>query len=141
MSAGTPGFRIVDHTADTGVRGWGPDLPSLFRAMAEGLFATIVEPGTVTPRLERRVSLDAESPKDLLHEWLEELNTLHQIYGEVYATFDPAVDDGHLEAVLGGEAIDLRRHRLRIEVKAVTWHDFEFRDTGSGFEAFVLLDI
>jgi len=58
-----------------------------------------------------------------------------QIYGEVYVEFEPSVEGGHLDAVLRGEAIDLERHDLRIEVKAVTWHDFEFRTTPRGLEA------
>ena len=141
MTPSPSGFQITDHTADAGIRGWGPDLSSLFRAMAEGLFSTIVDPTSVRPGKERHVSLDAESSKDLLHEWLEELNTLHQIYREVYVEFEPSVEGGHLEALLRGEPIDFERHDLRIEVKAVTWHDFEFRTTPSGLEAFVLLDI
>ena len=141
MTPSPSGFQITDHTADAGIRGWGPDLSSLFRAMAEGLFSTIVDPASVRPGKERHVSLDAESSKDLLHEWLEELNTLHQIYREVYVEFEPSVEGGHLEALLRGEPIDFERHDLRIEVKAVTWHDFEFRTTPSGLEAFVLLDI
>lgn len=141
MSRPRSGFELVEHTADIAIRGWGQDLGALFRAMAEGLFATVVDVDAIRPRMERRLSLDAESPRDLLHDWLDELNALHQIHGELYVEFDVRVEDGHLEAVVHGEPIDFDRHDLRTEVKAVTWHDFDLRTTAAGYESYVLLDI
>jgi SHS2 domain-containing protein len=141
MSRPRSGFELVEHTADVAIRGWGPDLSALFRAMAEGLFATVADVGSVRRRTERRLSLDAESPRDLLHDWLDELNALHQIHRELYVEFEVRVEDGHLEAVVRGEPIDFDRHDLAIEVKAVTWHDFDLRTTVAGYESYVLLDI
>ena len=141
MSQPRSGFELVEHTADAAIRGWGPDLPALFRSMAEGLFATIADLDSVRPQTERRLSLDVENPRDLLHEWLNELNALHQIHRELYVEFDVRLDGGHLDAVVHGESIDFDRHDLRIEVKAVTWHDFSLRTTDAGCEAYVLLDI
>jgi SHS2 domain-containing protein len=135
------GFELVEHTADAGVRAWGPDISSLFRAMAQGVFAIITDPALVRAEQERLVTLDAESLPDLLHEWLEELNSLHQIHRELYVEVEPEVDRLHLEATIRGEPIDIERHELRIEVKAITWHDLKLETTAGGFEAYVLLDI
>jgi SHS2 domain-containing protein len=135
------GFELVEHTADLALRGRAPALPGLFRVMAQALFSVIVDPETVNPRLERRVSLRGDSTEDLLHDWLEELNALHQIHGEVYGEFEPRIAKNVLEATVRGEAIDPDRHRLGIEVKAVTWHDLRLTETDSGCEATVLLDI
>ena len=135
------GFEILEHTADVGIRGWGPDRNSLFAAMASGLFAIITDPECVHPTMERRIHLEADSLADLLHDWLEELNTLHQIHGELYAEFRPRVREGSLEAVIRGEPIDPGRHDLRLEVKAVTWHGLKLERTDDGHEAGVLLDI
>ena len=108
------GFELVEHTADAGVRAWPPDISSLFRAMAQGLFATIADPASVRAEQERPVTLDAESLPDLLHEWLEELNSLHQIHRELYVEFEPEVDRLHLVATIRGEPIDFERHELWI---------------------------
>jgi SHS2 domain-containing protein len=135
------GFEILEHTADVGIRGWAPDVETLFAVMASGLFAIITDPVRLRGTMERRIRLEADSLPDLLHDWLEELNTLHQIHGELYAEFTPTVRDGVLEAVIRGEAIDPDRHELRLEVKAVTWHGLALEGTPGGYEAGVLLDI
>ena len=135
------GHELVEHTADVGIRGWAPDLPGLFVRMARGLFEVIVDPATVSAREEREVRLPAAQTEDLLHDWLDELNALHQSKGEVYGEFEVELSGGSLSARVRGEPIDLDRHELRVEVKAVTWHDLRVTRTERGFEAYVLLDI
>lgn len=135
------GFEIVEHTADTGVRGRAADLPSLFAVMAEGLFAVIASPEKIGSGRERVVRLHADSLEALLHDWLEELNSLHQIHGELYREFEVRLDGLALEATIRGEALDPDRHDLRVEVKAVTWHGLTVESATDPVEAFVLLDI
>jgi SHS2 domain-containing protein len=139
-------FEIVEHTADVGIRGRGDSLDALFTSMARGLFAVIADPATVRtdPKAgggRRSIRLDADSAADLLHDWLDELNALHQIHAELYRRFTVHVTDTSLTAIAEGETIDPDRHDLRVEVKAVTWHDLRLNRTGDGYEAFVLLDI
>jgi SHS2 domain-containing protein len=143
-----PGFEIVEHTADIAIRGRGRTLDELFGHMAVGLFSIIIESAVVEPRVTRSIQLVAagsatSSEAALLHDWLEELNGLHQVHGEVYARFDVRVDRqrGRLRGAVGGERLDPRRHRAHLEVKAVTWHDLSVREVPGGFEAYALLDI
>ena len=149
------GFEAVDHTADAAIRGWGRDLSELFTAMARGLFDVITRADSVRAVRDRAVALRAGTIDELLHEWLEALNTLHQLHGELYRDFDVCVDEAaapgeqgsasadgiSLQARIGGESIDPSRHELRMEVKAVTWHGLSVRRTEQGYEAYVLLDI
>ena len=142
MPAAHSGFEIMEHTADTAIRGWSRDLPDLFRVMAAGLMSVIADPAGVSPARKRLLHVEAESPQDLLHDWLESLNALHQVHGEVYAEFEPRIEGTRLSAVVRGEPIDPSRHALGIEVKAVTYHDLTLRETADGgYEAYVLLDI
>lgn len=67
------GFRALEHTADKAIEAWGPDLPALFRAAAEGMFAESVNCPEVEPEREWSVQVEAESLEDLLHAWLSEL--------------------------------------------------------------------
>lgn len=134
-------YEIVEHTADVGVRGRGNTLDELFAGMARGLFALIADLETVHPTVERRVELERDTPEELLHAWLDELNAMHQIRGELYAEFEPTVDGIRLTATVRGEPIDLDRHRLGTEIKAITWHDLAVRQTAEGYEAEVLLDV
>lgn len=136
-----PGYELTEHTADVGIRAWADDLDDLFAEAARGLFAVIVDPRTVSGRLIRPVQLEADSMESLLHTWLDELNALHQTHGEVYCGFTVSIVEHVLVAHIEGEPLDAARHDLRVEVKAVTWHDLQVTQTDDGYAAFVLLDI
>ena len=141
MNRPEPGFEIVEHTADLALRGWAADLPGLCAVMARALFEVIADTKTVLPRVTRQVRVAAETDEDLLHDWLEELNTLHQIRGEIYSRFTVRVEGGTLTAEVIGETLDPARHDLRIEIKAVTWHGLRVQRGPEGLDAYVLLDI
>ncbi len=67
------GFRALDHTADRAIEAWGPGLPELFRAAAEGMFSESVSCGAIEPEQEWRIQVEADSLEGLLHAWLAEL--------------------------------------------------------------------
>lgn len=137
------GFQFLEHTADEGIRAWGRNLSDLFAAAGRGMFAVIADVESVRPERVREVELSADSAEELLHDWLEELNGLHQVNGELYCELDVEVrEDGRrLRATVRGEPMDPDRHSLGIEVKAVTWHDFRLEETADGFRATVLFDV
>jgi SHS2 domain-containing protein len=135
-------YETFEHTADMGLRVRAPDLDGLFAEAALGLFSLIVEDlDTVRPADRSRLRLDAESPEDLLRDWLGELLFLFDTQHRLFRRFEPQVDAGHLVAEVFGEGYDPRRHRLGVEVKAVTYHGLALRRTGDGFEAELILDI
>jgi len=135
------GFEIVEHTADTAIRGWAADLPGLFRVMAKGLFQVIGESAHVSPTRKRMLHLEAETTGELLHDWLESLNALHQVHGELYTEFDVSIQENRLQATVHGGSLDAASGELGIEVKAITWHDLNIQPTETGVEGYVLLDI
>lgn len=47
----------------------------------------------------------------------------------------------HLTAEMRGEILDPNRHDQGVDVKAVTLHQFELRQTDDGWTATVILDI
>jgi SHS2 domain-containing protein len=133
-----------DHTADVGLKVSGVDLSDLFRTAAEGVFDYIVANREQVRVVDSEaVKLEADSPQDLLLEWLGELifrfETTHRLYGK----FEVRVaDDGRsLQATISGERIDRDRHELDHEVKAVTHHGLSVRREGSGWLAEFILDI
>jgi len=46
-----------------------------------------------------------------------------------------------LKAALRGEIMDPRKHRLRTEIKAATFHALQIREMPSGLEAEVVFDL
>ena len=141
MSGSEPGFEIVEHTADVGLRVRAATLSALFTEAALGLMSVITDPGRVRATNMREVRLEAPEAAELLRAWLAEINVLHEVHGEVYSGFEVATDGRTLTGRLLGEPFDPARHERRAEVKAVTWHGLHLETTTDGFRAEVLLDL
>ena len=137
-----PKFEQVEHTADIALRIYGETLEELFVHAAEALFEVLGTYRWEEETVRHAVALEAPGREDLLHDWLAQLNYLHQTRREVYNRFDVRLADGHrLEAVVAGEAIAPTRHNIELEVKAVTYHQLSVEQTEQGWQAFVIFDI
>ncbi len=135
---------MFDHTADVGLRVSAESLNALFQIAAEALFDYIVvNRCDVAVVLVEVVNLDAESPADLLAKWLNELIFRCETTHRLYTRFDVTVDQDctTLSAEIGGESMDLERHILDHEVKAVTQHGLSLMQTETGWIAELILDI
>jgi SHS2 domain-containing protein len=133
-----------DHTADLGLRVVADDLVDLFQTAAIGLFDVIVANGNEVRALEtEQVDLQADSPVDLLVEWLNELIYRCETRRRLYSSFQVELDDlgCRLTATIGGEPIDRGRHILDHEVKAATRHGLSLRKEPRGWVAEVIVDI
>lgn len=108
-----------------GISASGRPPAALFEALGLGLFALETDLRRIRPRVERAVSASGSDPVALVVAFLSELVTLEQTEGflareiEVRLVGRPPTA---LVAQLKGEPIDPARHRLRIEVKAITMH-------------------
>jgi len=115
-------FEELDHTADVGIRAYGATLEELFENAAAGMFSLIVDPESVKLRGEVEVQVTAEDLGGLMVNWLQELLFLHETQHLVFCEFDVSIDKLDLTGRARGEAIDKRRHDLKLSLKAVTYH-------------------
>lgn len=135
---------VFDHTADLGLRIEGGDLSDLFRTAAEGLFDVVTaDRSTIRTREVEAVELSADSPEQLLVDWLNELIFRLETRHSLYARFDVevAADGRSLRGSIAGEPMDLDRHVLDHEVKAATHHALVLERAGDGWRAEVIVDI
>ncbi|MFH2056830.1 MAG: archease [bacterium] len=140
-------FEFVDEiaTADAAFRASGDDLGQLFAACAAALFETIVALDSIVPRRTLTLELAAADRERLLYGWLSELvylkDTRRELYSEFAAHIVQQGDEMILRAEIKGESFDATRHAAGADVKAVTYHRLEIRETDRGFEALVVLDL
>lgn len=135
---------VFDHTADLGLRIEAGDLSDLFRTAAKGLLDVVTaDRSTIEPREVEEVELAADSPEQLLIDWLNELifriETRHALYGRFDVEVSP--DGRSLSGTIAGEPMDPDRHVLDHEVKAATHHGLFLRPHGDGWLAEVIVDI
>lgn len=135
-------YRLFDHTSDLGVEIFGRDLPELFANAAYAVFDNITDMRKVAGSEKRVAKVEGENVDELLLNWLREL--LFLFATEFYLTREVAVitmDEKRIEAVLRGERFDSARHRIKIEIKTPTYHQFSLKKTGEGWTARIIFDV
>jgi SHS2 domain-containing protein len=116
-------FEYINSTADIGVRAYGNDLAEAFGNAAYGLFSIITDLRNVRRSEVRVVDIRAESPEDLLYDWLNQLIYLFDTEGVLFkACVIRDFDGKSLKAECWGEKTDLSRHQIKMSVKAATYH-------------------
>jgi len=141
-------FRFLEEiaTADVAFEAWGETREELFISSAAALLRTMAEaPEQVIGRLEIIIRMDHEELDLLLLSFLQEL-IFHKDAGRLLLHAETvrieARETGfHLEASVRGEKIDASRHRLLVDVKAVTLHRLQVVCTDNRWRAVVVLDV
>ena len=117
-------YRLIDHTADTGLVAYGSSLPEAFANAAYGLFSVMADLRNVKEVESRVVEVKAPGLEELLFEWLNRLIYLFDVETLLFKQCDITQFDGQglLKAVCHGERYDSKRHRIKIGVKSATYH-------------------
>ena len=136
------GFELVDHTADIGVRVWGPTAEEVFEQAALAMFSLVCDPLDVGELEAVDVALEAESMDLLLAAWLNELLSVFEARKLVLSQFDLLELGEHsLRARVSGEPFDTSRHIICGGVKAATLHELSLEQRDDGWRGFVLLEV
>ncbi|HSQ68271.1 MAG TPA: archease [Polyangiaceae bacterium] len=131
--------RFVEHTGELELRLEAPTLAALLeegaRALAEVMAEDASGPPTEPPE---RVEVAASDRESLLVSWLNELVYRGEVSKCVYRDVHvERADDRRVEATLRGRT----PASPRTAVKAATWHRLRVRETSTGLEATVVLDV
>jgi len=134
-------FEILNHTADVGIIAYGADLKQAFANAGKALFSLITELDDVKEVLHRDAELTASDEESLLVEWLNELIYQFDTEGIVFKRFDIIqLDSTRLKARGYGEKVNKARHKIKMGVKAATYHMLKVNKNG-GCSVQVLFDI
>ncbi len=135
-------FRILDHTGDLGILVYGRDLEELFRNAGEAFFDIITDVQRVRESTERIIRIEGPNLEDLMVRWLGELLYVHDVDGLLFRSFwIDELRDGLLKARARGEAFDERRHVMKTEIKAVTYHKIQVKEEKEGWSARIIFDL
>lgn len=141
-------YEILDHTADVGVRVYGKSLTELLQNAAVAMMDLISDRAGVEPREKIEISAEGETEEELLIHWLEEILYIHKVRKMVFRDFEVECRRGTLQRALTsvrgkayGENIDLQKHELAMDIKAVTFHNLKLEPTDNGLKAEIIFDI
>ena len=136
-------YEFIDHTADLGILVKGKTLPELFSNAAYAMFDILVENiKKVEPKKSVNIKIIGRDEEDIFFDWLRELLSKFNLEKMVFKDFNiQKIDSTGLEAIVRGEEVDISRHKLKTELKAVTYHGLELKKRGDIWEAQVIFDI
>jgi SHS2 domain-containing protein len=136
------GYSILDHPSDLGIKAYGGTLAQAFEEAAAALVAMIVDPSTIQPLQTVEIELQAEDTEQLLVKWLSEILYLFDGKQFIAKNFDVhQLQTNNILAKVSGEKFSPLRHRARIDVKAITYHQVAITESPDGAVVQVFLDI
>ena len=139
------GYKFKDHTADVLFESTGKNLNEVFENSALAVFEVQTNLNKVDCKLKRKIKLKNKTAENLLFDFLEELIYLKDAKYMLFSKFSVKIADEKnkfkLEAVAEGEKINPKKHELKVDVKAVTLHEFYLKKAKNGYKARVILDI
>ena len=116
-------FRLIEHTADTGLVAYGKTLAEAFANAAYGMFSIITDLRKVREVDARMVEVSEADSERLLCEWLNNLIYLFDTEALLFKRFEIIEFGGRkLKAVCYGEKRDPSRHEIKIGIKSATYH-------------------
>ena len=138
-------YRFLEDVAiaDAAFQAEADSLEQLFALCAQAAFDVMADTTSVEPTSEEQVELASQTLDELLFDWLAELIYLKDKKSMLFSRFDVHIQKNNgytLKASVWGEPADQKKHRVRVDVKAVTYHLLEVRKEKDKWTARVILD-
>ncbi len=136
-------YKLIDHTADLGIEVTGRTKRELFTKAALSLMDIVVErKGTPSGGKEKALTVEGSDPADLLINFLREV--LYLFNGEALILGKCEITEcGNktLDARLLLEPYNKKKHVMKTEIKAVTYHGLSVERIKNGWRARVIFDV
>jgi SHS2 domain-containing protein len=133
-------YEFIEHTADVGVKAYGKTVAEAFEHAAEAMFDIITDESTIDSIGEYDIQLESPDLEQLLVDWLSKLLFLNDAENLVFGKFQVTIDANRLSARVFGEKYNKKKHKMGVEIKAVTYHMVKVNEKDPVFVQ-VLFDI
>jgi SHS2 domain-containing protein len=131
--------------ADLAFEATGNSLEDVFRGATQALVESMANPATVPGRWEQMVERRDADESAFLFDWLSDVVYWKDAAGVVFREAPLTLArEGNvllLRARLIGAPVDRLTQELHVDVKGVTKHLYELKQTGDSWKARVVLDV
>ncbi len=141
-------YEIINHTADVGIKVYGKNLQQLFLNAARAMFEVMIEETkrkSIFQKEEQKkflVNKRAGGIEDVFVAWLSELLYLFSAEGLIMDRADiQRLDSECIQAEVTGRIFNPDFCRVKTEIKAVTFHELEIKQSDKGYQAQVIFDV
>ena len=135
-------FEFFDHTADLGAHVYGATKEELFQNAAAALYHALGEFKLKGDGKTEFLKLKADTPEELLVEFLSELLFRFDARGLLFDQIEiQELKPGYLAAKIEGAEVNLADSEPNYEIKAVTYHQAKIEPSDDGWRATVIFDV
>jgi len=135
-------YQLIEHTGDIGIQVFGVSEEELFENAGFALFDIMTDMQQVQSIVNYEIEVTGNDREELLVNWLSELNFIFQTQYVLFRDFKVLnMNEKHLKAIVIGEIRDPAKHPVRMEIKAVTYHQLKIEQTSEGWCGWVIFDI
>lgn len=132
--------------ADVAFEATGKTLKELLESSALAVTNTMVKDlDSVKHKVEKKFTVEGENAEKLLFNFLQELIFLKDakllLFNKFKLDIVPRKTKFQLSVKAYGEKLDMKKHELIVDVKAVSMHSFEVKETSKGWICSVILDV
>lgn len=135
--------------ADVAFAAEGKTLGELFESAGLAVTNTMVKDlKSVKPSVKKTIKLKAPTVEKLLFDFLQEFvywkDKSLLLFSEIKVKItEPKKPDElySLSAIISGDKLDMKKHELLVDVKAVTWHLFKAEKKGKKWTCKIVLDV
>ncbi|MBL7180750.1 MAG: archease [Desulfobacterales bacterium] len=135
-------YKLIDHTADFGIHVFGSDPKELFVNAAHAVFDMLTQIDALKGRETADLRVAGDDWSDLMVNWLRELlylwNGRELLVKKVHIY---SISETELAATLELDPFDPDRHIIKMEIKAVTYHQIQVKCGPKGWEAKIIFDV
>lgn len=156
-----PYYKYLEHTADVLFQAEAPTLAELFNQCGLAVEETMIEFKRVLPKRKVLIKRKNKNIEYLLFDFLGDLIILKDSRQLLFSKFEIEIKEKikkskdkkaedkeiteekeyQLICRAYGEKLDVERHEPKVDIKAITMHMFEVKQTKKGWFAEVLVDI
>jgi SHS2 domain-containing protein len=130
------GFKYLDHKTDALIEASGRTIEQAFENSARGLVNTMFDLNNISAKTEMKIEANGHDLYSLFYDWLEKVMlvilTERIIPCDFKVKISASTKNGvhygdFLTCIARGEHLDLEKHHLKIEIKAVTYHEMQIK--------------
>ncbi len=135
-------FKIVGTTADVAIVAYGESLQKLFIHAAEGLITLLTNPKQIEKNKKKEIKLHGSDIENLLVKWLSEILYLFEVKEFLGKNFKiHTLDNTFLHSEVIGENFKSKKHFIKTEIKAITYHQLNLKRQKGQWMAKIILDL
>ena len=131
------GYREIEHTADWELHVWAPDLIALLKTAARGMYALSDTELVAAPQQTREFEISFADRESLLVDFLSELLFFGESERIAFDGYQLRLCGSNLQVRASGASIKEQAK----EIKAVTYHRMQVRETERGLEVNIVFDV